>query len=297
MLTFFTTAKAFEGHSAIIQRNALKSWKLLHPDVEVVLFGDERGVVQVCGELGLQHEPHVERHESGLKYLNYMFERAQGVARHDYLCYCNCDIVLGKDFSRAFTKVAGWRKEFLIVGRRWDTDGVEPINFDGEDWETDVRRRALTAHQQQGFHFVDFFVFSKGLYDAVPPLVIGRSYWDHWLVWKALSKGASVVDASQFIVPVHQNHDYSYHPLGKQGTNEDELARRNIEVAGGRRHLRTLIHSTHGITRNGRIRRTPFRSLFQNDTVLGMRQAVLEKTFSARSRLGLRRAVFRKLWQ
>ena len=43
MLTFFTTAKPFRGHNAIIQRNALKSWTLLRPDVEVILFGDDEG--------------------------------------------------------------------------------------------------------------------------------------------------------------------------------------------------------------------------------------------------------------
>jgi hypothetical protein len=94
MLTFFSTAKAFEGHSGIIQRNALKSWKLLDPEVEVILFGDEPGVAEVCREMGLRHEPHVERHESGMKYLDYMFKRAQEIARHPYLCYSNCDIIL-----------------------------------------------------------------------------------------------------------------------------------------------------------------------------------------------------------
>jgi hypothetical protein len=34
MLTFFTTAKPFRGHSETIQRNALKSWTLLGADVE-----------------------------------------------------------------------------------------------------------------------------------------------------------------------------------------------------------------------------------------------------------------------
>ena len=42
MLTFFTTAKPFTGHNGMIQRSAPKSWKLLRPDVEVVVFGDER---------------------------------------------------------------------------------------------------------------------------------------------------------------------------------------------------------------------------------------------------------------
>ena len=48
MLTFFTTAKPFKGHSAIIQRNALKSWTLLDPDIEVILFGDEEGAAEVA---------------------------------------------------------------------------------------------------------------------------------------------------------------------------------------------------------------------------------------------------------
>jgi hypothetical protein len=66
MLTFFTTAKPFVGHSGIIQRNALRSWKLLDPDVEVILFGDEEGAAEVSGELGLRHETKVERDERGL---------------------------------------------------------------------------------------------------------------------------------------------------------------------------------------------------------------------------------------
>jgi len=36
MLTLFTTAKPFESHSGVIQRNALKSWKLVHPGRKVL---------------------------------------------------------------------------------------------------------------------------------------------------------------------------------------------------------------------------------------------------------------------
>src|SRR5579862_9588119 len=118
MLTLFTTAKAFEGHSGMIQRNALQSWKLLGPDVEVILFGDDRGAAEVCTELGLRHEARVERHESGMKYANYIFDRAQEIARHDVLCYLNCDIVQGPDFCAAVEQVRSAKKEFLMVGRR-----------------------------------------------------------------------------------------------------------------------------------------------------------------------------------
>src|SRR5437870_1269090 len=105
MITFFTTAKPFTGHNGVIQRNALESWALIHPDVEVILFGDEEGAPEVCAELGLRHEPNVERHESGLKYVRYLFGEAQRLARHDYMCYLNCDIILLKDFLDAFERV------------------------------------------------------------------------------------------------------------------------------------------------------------------------------------------------
>jgi hypothetical protein len=37
-----------------IQRSAPQSWELLHPDVEVILFGDDEGAARVCHELGVR---------------------------------------------------------------------------------------------------------------------------------------------------------------------------------------------------------------------------------------------------
>jgi hypothetical protein len=86
MLTFFTTAKPFGGHNGIIQKNSLKSWALLHPEVEVILFGNEEGTPEAAKDMGLRHEPHIERNEFGTKRLDYMFCRAQAIARHNLLC-------------------------------------------------------------------------------------------------------------------------------------------------------------------------------------------------------------------
>jgi len=251
MLTLFGTPKPFRGHIGVIQRNALQSWKLLHPDVEVILFGNDEGAAEVSAELGLRHEPFVERHESGLKYLNYMFERARKIARHDFLCYSNCDIVLTQDFRSALEKAIAWRDRFLIVGSRWDMDVNDPIDFSRSDWGNNLRQLALTTGYRQIPDFIDFFVFPKGLYDRVPPLVVGRSHWDHWLVAEALDRGAAVLDATRVIVTVHQNHDYGYHPGGKLGTHIDPLASRNLQLAGGPRRVRTIEDATHHLTRSG----------------------------------------------
>jgi hypothetical protein len=96
MLTFFTTAKPFLGHDGVIQRNALKSWTLLRPDVEVILFGDDAGAEETARALGIRHEPRVEN-ERGSKRLGYLFARVQAIARYDLLCYidsCGCGTLL-----------------------------------------------------------------------------------------------------------------------------------------------------------------------------------------------------------
>jgi hypothetical protein len=224
MLTLFTTAKPFEGHSGIIQRNALKSWKLLHPDIEIILFGDDAGGAEIANELGFRHEPFVERNSFGTKRLDYIFRRAQEVARHDFLCYCNCDIILFPEFCVALKRVADAHPRFLMVGRRWDTDITEAIDFNVPEWPRSIKALATEHGVQQLGYSVDYFAFRLGFYASVPPLVIGRVWWDHWLVWKALQQGAAVVDASDQVIAIHQNHNYGYHPAGARGVWTDEQA-------------------------------------------------------------------------
>ena len=241
MLTIFTTAKAFVGHSGVIQRNALRSWKLLDAEVEVILFGEEEGAAGVARELGLRHEAYVESSARGTKRLDCMFERAQAMARHEVVCYCNCDILLMEDFRRAVQQVATAREKFLMVGRRWDVNIASGYDFERADWQAGLRRLAMRSARQRGPEWIDYFVFRRGLYGGnIPPMVVGRVHWDNWLVWKAQDAGCTVVDASDAVVAAHQNHDYGYHPWGKQGVWNDEEAGNNYRLAGGWRHLRTI---------------------------------------------------------
>src|SRR5258706_10716526 len=149
MLTLFTTAKPFRDHAGVIQRNALKTWTLLHPDVEVILFGDDEGAADVARELGLRHEPRVERNKFGSKRVDYMFSRAQEIARHDVLCFCNCDIILLPEFCAALERVRGGHERFLMVGRRWDTNVREAVDFGGANWGVGLKELAHQRGLQQ----------------------------------------------------------------------------------------------------------------------------------------------------
>ncbi len=252
MLTFFTTAKAFRGHSTVIQRNALKSWTLLHPGVEVILFGDDEGAAGTARELRIRHEPRVERSQGGLNRLDYMLAAAEANARHDILCYINCDILLMEDFCHALGHVQAAHSQFLMIGRRWDTEISEPVDFARPDWQAQLRRTVAERGKQRTPEWIDYFAFTRGLYgSSLPPFVIGRAHFDHWLLWKALDLKQPVVDVSAVVMAVHQNHDYSHHPLGRPGTLYDSEARRNHQLAGGWKHLRTIADATEVLCETG----------------------------------------------
>jgi len=251
MLTLFTTAKPFQGHSAIIQRNALESWRRLDPNIEVILLGDDAGAAEVCQELALRYDPHIERKENGTKTVRSIFGQAQQIARHNYVCYCNCDIVLTADFARAFHNVRARFEKFLMVGRRWDLDVTQPLDFSQTDWQKLLVDRARHKGFQRLYYNIDYFLFSRGLYSEFPDLVIGRNHWDQWLVWKAAAEGLPVVDASEAVCAVHQNHDYTYHPLGMTGVWNDEATKANFRAAGGRHHLHTIEDATYFLGTGG----------------------------------------------
>lgn len=296
MLTIFTTGKPFQGHNGIIQRNALKSWTLLHPDLEIILFGDEDGAAETAREFGIRHISLVERTPHGPKVLSSFFDPAQQMARHEVLCYLNCDIVLTSDFLQALSVLRASQELFLMVGRRWDTDIHHPLDFSSQDWSSKIRNFALQKGHQRSGDWIDYFVFPRGLYlGQLPPLVQGRIFWDQWLVWKARSSHVPVVDASEAVVAIHQNHDYGYHPAGRNGVWKDELALRNLRLAGGRWHLCTIDDATHLLGPKGL--RANRRRLLQTGSRLARNVCqtlwwgALEWTRPVRHALGLRRRV------
>src|SRR5712691_9480684 len=149
MISFFTTPKPFLGHIGIIQRNALESWTRIHPQAEVILFGDEQGAAQAARDLGLRHVPQVKRNEHGTKFLSPIFDTAQDLARYPCVCYVNCDILLLSDFRMAVERVMSFGGQFLMAGRRRDTDmNTPPFVIGRPGWDNWLvwHARASGAH-------------------------------------------------------------------------------------------------------------------------------------------------------
>ncbi len=250
MLTLFATPKPFRGNIGTIQRNAITSWTTLRPRPEIILFGDEPGTGEICRELELRHVPAVACSEYGVPLLSDLFWRIRELAHYDVVCYVNADVILMSDFGEAIRRLAAFRNRFLMVGRRWDA----PINvlwdYGAPSWEKDLRQHVLCQGMQGPLPGnSDYFVFPRGLWSSIPPLAIGRGWWDAWLVFEGRRLGAAVVDASSAVMAVHQMHDQGSHAHGLRRWRAELNA--NYRMVGREAARFCLYDATHLLTPEG----------------------------------------------
>ena len=244
LITIFAIPKPFRGHSAVIQRNAIRSWRRLVPACRVILCGDEDGTAATAREFEATHLPEIARNAYGTPLLDAAFDAVRRTAATDVLCYVNCDILLLSDLTAPLRSLAFDR--FLLAGRRWNLDVAAPLHFDQPDWESHFRRhlaRHGTLHTRPG---IDCFLFrSDDPLGDLPPFAVGRPGWDQWLVYRARRLGLPVVDITRSVTIVHQNHGYGHVPGGTGERWEGPEAARNRALMGGYRHGYDLLDATH----------------------------------------------------
>src|SRR4051812_36790430 len=116
MLTIFSAPKPFRGHIDVIQRNAIGSWRRLRPTCDVILCGDETGIVDVARQHGATHLPNIRRNDLGTPLLDSIFEDSCRSATTKLVCYTNADIILPSALLRAVERIPF--ETFLIIGQR-----------------------------------------------------------------------------------------------------------------------------------------------------------------------------------
>ncbi len=250
MLTIFTLPKPFTGHSAIIQRNAIQSWLRLQPKPQVILCGQDEGIADTTREFGLQHIADIPTNNYGTPLISATFAQAQAAAHSDLVCYINCDIILLQDFISAIQSLHF--KEYLMVGRRWNLDIQEPLNFSAPECENDLRRKVDREGSLMAPTGSDYFVFFKHTLGEMPPFVVGRPGWDNWMIYNARIRGLPVVDATAACLAIHQNHDYRHvHNAYQANAYEGPEADHNLKLMGGNRTRFNITDATY-VLRNGR---------------------------------------------
>ncbi len=251
-ITLFTCPKAFHGHIGTIQSNAIKSWTLLEPRPEILLFGDEDGTAEAAVEFGALHIPAVGRNSHGTPLISSIFHLAQENASTNLVCYVNCDIIFLDNFGQHVQKIGF--PTFLLVGQRTNLDVNYAIDFSAQRWHDSIRGEALQHGKKGGFAAIDYFIFSKGLYNSIPDFAVGRIGWDNWLLWKTKSMGVPIVDATNAVSAIHQNHSYEHLTGGEVEFRHGSEAKVNLELAGGWKHYHN-IEDAEWAFRRGELRR------------------------------------------
>lgn len=235
-LTIFAMPKAFTGHTAIIQKNAIRSWTRLSPAPEIILFGDEPGIREMADEVGATHICDISRNEYGTPLVDKLFEAAQERASHEVLAYVNADMILLDDFVEAVQTVQGQFPNSLLIGQRWDLPVLDEIDFGSIQWRESLQRQLQDRAMLHAECGLDYFVFRKGLWPQIPPFAIGRTAWDNWLVMDPHKRHAPVVDGTAFITAVHQDHDYGHVAGGRHEAWNGMEAAGNRSLAGPADH-------------------------------------------------------------
>jgi hypothetical protein len=254
LITVFSVPKPSVDEIGLIQSNAVRSWVALAPDVQVVLVGGELGTAEMARKFGAEHIPVVMRSEQGTPLLDDAFARVDAIARHPILCFANCDIILLEDFLPAVRAAARFAPSFLMVGETRNLAVSEQLELGLKAVRASLQARALREGRSRGATAIDYFVFTAGLFDPVPPFVVGRARFDNWLVWRARQRGV-VIDASAAVVAVHEQHDYDHVDGGADEAHFGVEAERNLELAGGKGRLFTIYDASHRLSPDARVRR------------------------------------------
>lgn len=209
MLTIFAIPKAFLGRTAVIQRNALHSWKSLDAECQIILFGDEPGTADAAAEFDVEWASDIDKNNFGTPLVSSAFRKAEERARHDVVCYANADLIFLPDLLTATKRVAESTRRFLMVGQAWDLE-IEGELPAGDVWQADVRARAADEGRKRGHGWIDFFVFRRRTIGPLPDFAVGRPIWDNWMIWHARSRRIPVVDITPSTLVIHQKHDYAH---------------------------------------------------------------------------------------
>lgn len=248
-LTILSTPKAMRGHFAVIQRNAVTSWTRLSPRPEVILFGNDDGVAELCTDLAIQHVPDVRMTPEGTPLLSDMFLQGQALATTPVVCWSNADVI----FNNRLMECAAFAEEptrpAYIVGQRTDVDLSSALDFE-PGWQEELTQWASDTGERKPQNWIDYFIFTNGLFAELPPFAIGRPGYDLWLIWRAADLGARVIDATDFLPAIHQRHDYS-HVGARKDVFDGPEAKRNAAIVDDWRHYHSVAFATELVTASG----------------------------------------------
>ncbi len=251
-LTIFSAPKAFQGHFGIIQQNAIRSWLSLRPKPTIILFCNEPGAAEVLRGLDVQLVTEIATNSFGTPLVSDMFLQADSRATSDVVAFVSADVILTERAQQAAHIAIAWSPRFLLVAQRHDVDVRDLLDFD-DQWQQGWAPQAVAGGKLHPPGGIDLFMYPRNQYQHMPPFAIGRTAYDNWLLWNTMASGIPLIDATEFVTLIHQNHDYSH--AGNVDVWEGEEARANRAWVKHWTNYYTITHANWAMGADGRIGR------------------------------------------
>ena len=119
----------------------------------------------------------------------------------------------------------------MAVGRRFNLDLDSLVDFQSSDVNDDFFEMA----EAEAVEFVmtsDYFIFRRNEFPKLPPFAVGRPYWDNWMVYAGRMASLPVVDVTQAVFAVHQNHGHAHIQQVREREYYGPEGDQNLELLG-----------------------------------------------------------------
>jgi hypothetical protein len=232
VITFLSSPKPFLGLDATNQCRAIKSWQQAVSGAEVFLYGHVQADPATTAAINCRWVTDIETTSCGLPYFNSIVTHAAKHARYDLQIFLNCDILLTSSLERVLQNLHSLSR-FLLIGQRLDLAEAAVLHLSQPvlgQLTALAERKLIQVHPASG---MDYFIFHRGMWDELPPLIIGRGAYDNALVAYCLRRRIPVIDGTRVIVALHQFHRYRHVQGGKQavfGGDEEHQNRRMHDI-------------------------------------------------------------------
>jgi len=219
-ITFVCCPKPFLPEFYDIQHNAIMSWTKLKSVDKIIICGNDEGVEEYVDFLmktadrkssEIIYKKHIKVSDFGTPYVDELFNIAADETEK-YACYINSDIILLSDFDDTFNAFCDYndnvahKKDFLLMGTRWNWKNPKSIDFTDANWEsivTNIAKNDGSMHAPTG---IDYFVYSKTTFPNMHPFSLGKMWWDNWIVGNAFRRpNVTTIDVSKSVFAIHQN--------------------------------------------------------------------------------------------
>lgn len=260
-IAILSSPRPFVGEFNRIQTNSIKSWLSLDSNIDIFLIDDEQST---CRSLltdpyysTISILPPLAFSPWGTPLIDGPINKLLSSKKYTHVCFVNTDIVLDNRFVDLISFLTRCPfTSYICMGQRHNIDISFTLTYESASDRPNPNPWILprSLHPPTG---MDYWIMPCSTSLVFPPFISGRPGMDSWLAWYHVSNRLPLIDATNFLQVLHQNHPYP----AKQFQYYKDEADFNLSVAGGYSNMLSLrfashrINSAGAVTRVGRIDR------------------------------------------